>query len=264
MQEGSASDESLLFQWNFFERAISNYSIIIKMFQRMEGQKDLVAHMPRVFVEETLFDACEVVMRGGGKKGFFAIDGALKPIECEEIERPKGIMFSPAVLSDAFGYGTLYIYPLKRSIHVFGYFVLAKRNPITLDGTTLRDLDLLSEILNRFILLNMQLSESKVAENERVRQLDSRLATTRTLLENVIDQFPHPLFLIDRNGIISFANKDARDEFFEGNGFSPGEPIGNIVRGIEKGFLDKDFILQGELHCRKARSTGSTAWKAIP
>ena len=43
--------ESFLFQWNFFERAISNYSIILKMFQHVEVEKDLLAHMPKVFVE---------------------------------------------------------------------------------------------------------------------------------------------------------------------------------------------------------------------
>ena len=64
--------ESFLFQWNFFERAISNYSIIIKMFQHMEMENGLLAHMPKVFVEETIFDSCQIVMRGGGRRGFFA------------------------------------------------------------------------------------------------------------------------------------------------------------------------------------------------
>ena len=118
------------------------------------------------------------------------------------------------MLSDAFGYGTLDIYPLKRNIHVFGYLVLGKGARVSPDETTLRDLNLLSEIFNRLVLLNMQVNEAKAIENEKARQLDSRLATTRTLLESVIDQFPHPLFLIDRNGTICFANKGAREEFF--------------------------------------------------
>ena len=244
MPEGSVRDESLLFQWNFFERAISNYSIIVKMFQYMEGEKDLTAYMPRVFVEETVFDACEVVMRGGGRS-FFAIDAALKRIGCEEIEKPKGVIFSPSVFQDIFGYGTLYVYPLKRSIHVFGYLVLGKKSPVTLDETTLRDLDLLSEILNRFILLNMQVRELKAVQNEKVRDLDSRLAATRTLLDSVIDQFPHPLFMIDRNGTICFANKGARDEFFEGNGFPSGEPLEECHPGHRNGLSGQGFDAPG-------------------
>ena len=252
MQENRARDECLLFQWNFFERAVSNYSIIIRMFQHMEGEGSLLAKMPRVFVEETLFDACALILTGNRNDGgFFAIDNSLERIDCEDIEGLKGTLFSRYILSDTLGYGTLYVYPLKRSVHVFGYLVLGKRIVASLDEATLRDLDLLSEILNRFVLFNMKASETKAAENEKARQLDSRLATTKTLLESVIDQFPHPLFLIDRNGTICFANKEVRDEFFEGKGFTPGEPIENVVRGMEKSFLDKDFILQGELHCRK-------------
>ena len=244
----------MLFQWNFFERAVSNYSIIIKMLQYMEGEKDDIAHMTRAFVEETLFDACTVVMKGKGKTSFFSIDESLKQVDCERIEAPKDTIFSPTVLSDAFGYGTLYIYPLKRSIHVFGYLVLGKRSRVSLDETTLRDLDLLSEIFNRFVLINMQVNEARAIENEKARQLDSRLATTRTLLESVIDQFPHPMFLIDRNGTICFANKGAREEFFEGKATPASEPIESIVPGVEKAFLDKDLILQGDLHCRKGDS----------
>lgn len=251
--QDSIRDESLLFQWNFFERTISNYSIIIKMFQHMEDEEDLVASMPRVFVEETLFDACAVIMRGAKGKGrsFFSIDDTLKPIDCDDIEESGGTVFSPVVMTDAGGYGTLYVYPLRRSIHVFGYLVLAKRNPIALEETTARDLELLSEIFNRFILMTAKANESRTAESEKARQLDSHLATTRTLLENVIDQFLHPLFLIDRKGTICFANKQAREEFFDGNGFVSGEPIESVVQGMEKGFLDKDLILRGELHCKK-------------
>ena len=108
MQEPSIQDKSLLFQWNFFERTISNYSIILKMFQHMEGEKDLVTRIPRVFVEETLFDACAVIMRGKGRsKSFFGIDNNLKSPDCEDIEQSQGVIFSPSVLSDTLGYGTL-------------------------------------------------------------------------------------------------------------------------------------------------------------
>ncbi len=241
----------MLFQWNFFERAISNYSIIVKMFQQMEGESDLLAELPRVFVEETIFDACELVMRGNGKPSFFSIDGSLRSIDCDDIEKAKGSIFSPTVFHDVFGYGTLYVYPLKRGVHVFAYFVLGKRKSITLDENTTRDLELLCEILNRFMLLKMHVSELKMAEEKRTRQLDARLAITKTLLENIIDQFPYSLLMVDRNGNICFANRSAKEEFFEGKGFIAGEPVENVIHGIEKGFLEKDFILKGELHYTK-------------
>jgi two-component system cell cycle sensor histidine kinase/response regulator CckA len=85
----------------------------------------------------------------------------------------------------------------------------------------------------------------------KARQLDSRLATTKTLLENIIDQFPDALFLVDRNGAICFANTKAREEFFEGKALVGVEKIEDLFSGIEKGFLEKDFVLRGEMHYRK-------------
>ncbi len=242
--------ESFLFQWNFFERAISNYSIILKMSQHMEAEKDLLAHMPKVFVEETIFDSCQLVMRGDGTGEFFSVDGSLKAVDWEKIERRRGRAFSPIVTQDTFGYGTLYVYPLKRAIHVFGYLLFGKKKSITLDANIVRDLELLCEIMNRFILLNMRIDELKAAEDAKIRQLDTRLATTKTLLENVIEQFPHALFLLDEKGSICFANKTANDEFMQGKELV-GERIEDVLGGIEKALLGKDVILRGELHHRR-------------
>ena len=242
--------ESFLFQWNFFERAISNYSIILKMFQHMEAEKGLLAHMPKVFVEETVFDSCQLVVRGEGTGEFFSIDGSLKAVDWEKIERRRGQTFSPTVTQDAFGYGTLYVYPLKRNIHVFGYLLFGKKKSITLDANTVRDLELLCEIMNRFILLNMRIDEFKTEEDAKLRQLDTRLATTKTLLENVIDQFPHALLLVDEKGSICFANRTARSEFMREKDLV-GERIEDVLGGIEKVLLGKDLILRGELHYRR-------------
>jgi two-component system, cell cycle sensor histidine kinase and response regulator CckA len=251
MQEMSLRDESLLFQWNFFERAISNYSIIIKMFQHMGGENDLTAHLPRIFVEETVFDSCEVILRDEEEDAFFTVDSHLKKVTCGEIEKIKGPIYSPTVIGHALGYGTLYVYPFRRDIHVFAYLVLGKKKAMNLDTNLMRDLDLLCEILNRFMLLNMHVRELKTEEDKKTRQLDTRLALTRTLLENIIDQMPHAMFMVDRNGIICFANRSAKESFFEGKTFPNGEKIENVVQGIQKGFLDKDLILHGEIHHRK-------------
>ena len=101
------------------------------------------------------------------------------------------------------------------------------------------------------MLLKMRVNELKMEEEKRTKQLDARLAVTKTLLENIIDQFPYSLLLVDRNGNICFANQSAKEEFFEGIGFVAGEPVENVIHGIEKGFLEKDFILKGELHYTK-------------
>ena len=114
----------------------------------------------------------------------------------------------------------------------------------------MRDLELLCEIMNRFILLNMRIDEFKAAEDAKIRQLDTRLATTKTLIENVIDQFPHALFLVDEKGSICFANRTARSEFMREKDLV-GERVEDVLGGIEKALLGKDLILRGELHHRR-------------
>ncbi len=251
MRENSLKTESLLFQWNFFERTISNYSIIIRMFQNMEDEKDLTHQMPRVFVEETVFDSCEVIMKEDAVSTFFSIHDSLNIIGLDRLEKVKGTIFSPSVYHHAYGYGTLYIYPLRRAVHIFGYLILGKKKSIQLDTNMLRDLELLCEVLNRFILLNMHINELKAAEDIKMRQLDSRLATTKTLLENIIDQLPHSLFLVDRNGSVCFANKGAQKQLLEKKGLLIGEKIDNIISGLEAGFLEKDTVVRGEIEYRK-------------
>ncbi len=238
--------ESFLFQWNFFERAISNYSIIVKMFQHMDLENGLISQMPKVFVEETIFDSCQIAVNGNGE--FYSLDGTLKQLDWHKLERQKGKLFSPSVFQGEFGYGTLYAYPLKRNIHVFGYLFFGKKRPIVLDASTTRDFELLCEIMNRFILLDMCLDELKAADDAKIRRLDARLAMTKTLLEYIIDQLPHSLLLLDEKGTVCFANKTARTEFMQGNDFV-GEKVEDVLGGIEKELLGKALV-QGELHYR--------------
>jgi len=238
--------ESFLFQWNFFERAVSNYSIIIRMFQHMEMENGLLAQMPRVFAEETIFDSCQIVVNDGGE--FFSLESDLKPVDWQKLERQKGRFFSPAVLKDEFGYGTLYVYPMKRNVHVFGYLLFGKKKSITLDASITRDFELLCEIMNRFILLNMCLDELKAADEAKIRRLDARLAMTKTLLEYIIDEFPHAMFLLDEKGSVCFANKTARSEFMRGKDLV-GEKIEEVLGGVRKGLLG-DALVEGELHHR--------------
>ena len=64
MKKNKFSPESVLFQWNFYERTIANYSIIMKIFQYIEDGDSLIRYMPKVFVEETDFDMCQIIRDG--------------------------------------------------------------------------------------------------------------------------------------------------------------------------------------------------------
>jgi two-component system, cell cycle sensor histidine kinase and response regulator CckA len=249
----SVETDPILFQWNFFERTISNYSVILKIFQCLEDGDSLVKYMPRVFVEETAFDACQIVARedDSSKTGFSSLDECLKALSFEEIECLDGTSFAPSVLNNEHGYGTLWLYPLRDDVEIFGYLLLGKKDGIDLGDRSLVELKLLADILNRSLLLSKRVREARATKIKAAAEApDGNLAMTRVLLENVIDQFPHIVLVVDRKGRITFANTKARTELCEQKGLIIGERLDAIISGLDADFLEKDAILQGDIHYR--------------
>ncbi len=252
MKRNRITPESVLFQWNFYERTIANYSIIMKIFQYLEDGESLVHYLPKVFVEETDFDMCQIVKTGKdeAQEGFFTIDDSLKSLPLREIERLNGALFSPCLLSNTPACGTLYIYPLLQDVDVFGYLLLGKKEAIKLDEHVLREMELLCQVLNKSMLLNISIDRLKALDDLRLRDLDSKLVLTKTLLNTIIDQSPNALLLVDRSGRICFANKKARMEFDGRKGLLVGEKIDNLISGIDSDSFDKDLVLHGNIQYR--------------
>ena len=249
MKKNKLSPESILFQWNFYERTIANYSIIMKIFQYIEDGENLVHYMPKVFVEETDFDMCEIILTGRQKsmEGFFTIDDSLAGLSLQEIERLSNALFSPCLLNDISNYGTLYVSPLLRDVDAFGYLLLGKKETMRLDEYVLRELELLCQVLTKSMLLTISIDRLKELDDLRLRDLDLKLGMTRTLVENVIDQFPDALLLIDRSGRVCFANKKAKNEFDQQKALLVGEKIENVISGIGSDFFEKDLFVQGNI-----------------
>ena len=252
MKKNKFSPESVLFQWNFYERTISNYSIIMKIFQYIEDGASLISYMPKVFVEETDFDMCQIIriVKGETQEGFFTIDDSLKSLSLREIEHLNRALFSPCLLNNVSTCGTLYIYPLVQDVDVFGYLLLGKKDAIQLDEHILREFELLCQVLNKSMLLNSSIDRLKALDDLRLRDLDSKLVLTKTLLNSVIDQSPDVLLLVDKGGRICFANKKARMEFDERKALLVGEKIDNLISGIDSDSFEKDLLLHGNIQYR--------------
>ncbi len=241
---------SVLFQWNFFERTIGNYSVIIRMLTHMGDSIDLVEYMPRVFVEETVFDTCQIVWGGGDRadQGFFSIDEKSRPIRLDDMERTWGGLLSPSVVNDSFGYGTIFLFPFQTEMEVQGYVVLAKRSSLALSKPMVTELELLCQILSKSLLLQDQMREKRAEDERRVADLDSKLGMTRRLLENVIDQFPYALLLVDRTGRVCFVNRKSKEDLEQEGVSLVGERIDRILAGIGEDFFAKDRMVQREIH----------------
>jgi nitrogen-specific signal transduction histidine kinase len=237
MERDNLKSESINFQWNFYERAINNYSIIMRMLHYVEEEDSLINNIPRILVEGSIFDMCKIVRHDNGtvREGFFSLEESLCSVDLDAIKSVSAGAFTPSVLKDTFGYGVLYVYPLKKDMDIVGFLLLGRRLPVELDSRTLRELEIVCDIYNKSLILHISLHTHKKAVHKK------------TIYESLIDEFPDALLMVDKNGAIIFANKRAKSEFEGSKGFLVGEKIDNVVSGIGSDFYRKDSVLHGEV-----------------
>jgi len=235
MKREELQTESIRLQWNFYERAINNYSIIMKILGSVEDNL-LVTHIPKVFVEESFFDVCKIMVDDTGivRQGFYSIDDTLSDLDFTSVSMLNSGAGAPSLIDDVFGYGTLYVYPLKKDLRVIGYLVLGKRYFIDIEMRLLRELEIVCDIYNRSLLLG---------ESDRHREMHSK-----EIFETVLEELPDAFLLIDKNGFICYANRKAKGEFGTKKGLLIGEKVDNIVPGITEDFVKKDGTLYGEIN----------------
>ena len=242
MRHDDLRSESISFQWDFYERAINNYSIIMRMLSCFEEEDSLISKIPKAFVEESMFDMCKILREEDGdvKEGFFSIEDSLNDIDLEAIKALNAGAASPSLVSDAFGYHTLYVHPLKKDIDIIGFVILGKKFHVDLDQRFLRELEIVCNIYNKSLLLHLNLRKQKGE------------VVSRSLYEHTLHDFPDALLLIDKNGYINYANKRAKSEFESKKGLLIGEKIDNIVTGIGQDFFAKESPFSGEVNYKSS------------
>jgi two-component system, cell cycle sensor histidine kinase and response regulator CckA len=254
MKQDEMKTESISFQWDFYERAINNYSIIMRILNYFEEEESLIARVPKVFVEESIFDMCKIVKTDNGvaKEGFFSIDDTLTGLDMETVASLNDGAVSPTLMTDVFGYSLLYVYPLREDIHIFGFLVLAKKLHVDLDKRLLRELEIVCEIYNKSLLLHQSIYRRK------------KDTYAKTLYESALNEFPDAMFLVDKNGFICFANKRAKNEFEGGRGLLIGEKIDNILSGTSEDLYRKDSVQYGEVNYRSGDKYKLFTMKSYP
>ncbi len=234
MKKDDLHTESLNLQWNFYERAINNYSIIMRIMNSVEDDL-LVSHIPKVFVEESFFDMCKIMIDDGGiiRQGSYSIDNTLSDLDFTAVSMLNGGASAPSIIDDVFGYGVLYVYPLKKDLRVIGYLTLGKRYYMDVEMRLLRELEIVCDIYNKSLLLS---------DTGRRKELHSKAA-----LEMTLEEFPDAFLLIDKNGFICYANKKGKDEFETKKGLLIGERISSIIPGLGEDFGKKTGVLYDEV-----------------
>lgn len=265
MRRKDLQTESMKFQWNFYERAINNYSIIMRIMSSVEEDL-LVSNVPRVFVEESFFDMCKIMVDEDGiiHEGYYSIDDNLCSLDYASIAALSGNTSTASLIDDVFGYGILYIYPLRRELKTIGYIVLGKRYYIDLELRLLRELEIVCDIYNRSLLLGGGTSRRKGLQSSAT-------------FETVLEVFPDPLLLIDKTGYICYANKNAKAQFETRKGFLLGERADKAIPGLPEDLVKKSLPFRGEINYKSEnnykvfrvesfvvkKENGSGEWRAI-
>lgn len=239
MNSEDLKSESLSHQWNFYERAINNYSIIMRIMSSVEDDL-LVDYIPKVFVEESFFDVCKIMIEENGliHEGFYGIDETLTNVDFSSISMLNSGASAPSLVDDVFGYGILYVYPIKKDLSVIGYIVLGKRYYMEIEMRLLRELEIVCDIFNKSLLLS---------RSGRHRPLQAKAT-----FEIVLEELPDALLLIDKNGFICYANKKAKLEFENKKGLLLGEKINNVVPGLNEDFSKKETAEFSEVTYKRA------------
>jgi signal transduction histidine kinase/CheY-like chemotaxis protein len=246
MRRGELKSESLKVQWNFYERTVNNYSIIMRIMNGIDSSESLIRHIPKVFVEESFFDMCKVIMDGNGRisEGFYSIDGTEDGIDSRSVLTQNSRITTPAIVDDAFGYGVVYIYPLKQGIRTIGFILLGKKYYMDIQLRFLRELEIVCDIYNKALILHI---------NGHDPQHDVEGKTT---FEHIVDGFPDAFMLVDKDGFVCYVNEKAKSEFETQKGFLTGERIDKVIPGVA-GELFKD----NDVFCGEATYRSGDAYK---
>jgi nitrogen-specific signal transduction histidine kinase/CheY-like chemotaxis protein len=246
MRRGDLKSESLKVQWNFYERAVNNYSIIMRIMNGIDSSEGLIKRMPKVFVEESFFDMCKVVLEGNGatREGFYSIDGTEDDIDGGSVLMKNADCTAPVIIDDAFGYGVVYMYPLRQGIRTIGFMLLGKKYYMDIELRFLRELEIVCEIYNKALILNT---------DGHYLQQDNEGKTT---FEHIVDGFPDAFMLVDKDGFVCYVNEKAKNEFETQKGFLTGERIDKIIPGVTDALFGKN-----DLFCREVIYKSGNAYK---
>src|SRR5512137_667610 len=98
MERDNLKSESINFQWNFYERAINNYSIIMRMLHYVEEEDSLINNIPRILVEGSIFDMCKIVRHNNRmvREGFFSLEESLCSVDLDTIKSASAGAFTPS------------------------------------------------------------------------------------------------------------------------------------------------------------------------
>jgi two-component system, cell cycle sensor histidine kinase and response regulator CckA len=252
MTENSLT-EAIRGQWSFFERAVGNYSLILRLLNLLEEGEDFVAVSPGLFVEETGFDGCRIVIDGdsgrhtssspetgiddwpdGGRAGAFDENLA-----------------APALVEGPDGASRVYVYPLRDGATPIG-FLLLKKSDGDVGEKLLRELEIIGKVFNVALLLSKRGGSSSGGDRRE------------NGCESLMWSLPYPVMVIDEGGRICFTNGSAQRELAEAQGELLGRKIEDFIAGSEAASPTSGLSADGEVRWRTSQGLRAYSMESFP
>jgi len=232
-------NEKSEFRWNFFERAVKNYSLLIRIMNIFDKDKNIIDEAPSVFLEELPFETCKIFIEEEGYKNYsyLSLDKTPDIINIETIRDFFPENHNPYLFNDMFGYNLIYTYPLSsRGSDIIGYLIFATKRKWIIPDSFLKELKLICNIFNKLILLKGP-SELDYGDYDLHKDL---------FYKKTLDFFPDPIFLLDDLNYIHYANQKAVEEFSIDEQLLIGERFDNVFK-VSSHILESKFSTEGKV-----------------
>jgi len=238
---GNLLSESIFYQWDFYERAVNNYSVIMRMMQCIDNKKNIIDHAPKIFVDEMGFNFCRISVCTGDRDeyGFYSTANSDDILDFDIFKNICAGIVSPTLLNNISDYGSIYIYPLKNNLNINGHIILGRRSREIIDKPLQRELRIICDVFNTLFFLPQNLNPQTGKD------------TQINLFKNMLDELPDPLFLLDSDGAVSYVNKKAEDEFKSEKNHLVGQLFKCIFHNLDVNIVSDDKTFNGKVEYLK-------------
>ena len=206
----------------------------------MDESKHPLGEIPRIFIEETEFDTCLIILIKDGKiqESFYSIYQDTNKIYLTDIERLNNNSLFSSLHNNVCGYQIIYIYPMVSNFNIEGFIVLGKKKD-SIEDIPIKYIDLLCRCCHRLGIIH--------------KRYDAMEKTSHFLQDSfsMINNLPYPFIVIENSGKVIWMNERAKKMLPRDIYPYSGIHIYELFPEMRLEFSEKDSAVRGDLPFKK-------------
>ena len=222
------------------EKFLNLYSTLSRFFYILDESKHPLGEIPRIFIEETEFDTCLIILIKDGKiqESFYSIYQDTNKIYLTDIERLNNNSLFSSLHNNVCGYQIIYIYPMVSNFNIEGFIVLGKKKD-SIEDIPIKYIDLLCRCCHRLGIIH--------------KRYDAMEKTSHFLQDSfsMINNLPYPFIVIENSGKVIWMNERAKKMLPRDIYPYSGIHIYELFPEMRLEFSEKDSAVRGDLPFKK-------------